>query len=82
MVLETETPHNMETIKPFEVKIVENNPTKPQIWRVFIDREFTASARAPRPNPASTPNTSSDFTYPFGLFAAFWKKKEDGAEEA
>ena len=45
VVLETETPHNMETIKPFEVKIVENNPTEPQIWRVFIDREFTAKLR-------------------------------------
>lgn len=45
VVLETETPHNMETIKPFEVKIVENNPTKPQTWRVFIDREFTAKLR-------------------------------------
>ena len=45
VVLETETPHNMETIKPFEVKITENNPTKPQTWRVFIDREFTAKLR-------------------------------------
>lgn len=35
----------METIKPFEVKITENNPTTPQIWRVFLDREFTAKLR-------------------------------------
>lgn len=42
VVIETVTPHNMETVKPFEVKIVENHPAEPQIWRVFIDREFTA----------------------------------------
>lgn len=29
----------------FEVKIIENNPTTPQIWRVFLDREFTAKLR-------------------------------------
>lgn len=45
IVLETVTPHNMETIKPFEVKIVENHPTEPQTWRVFVDREFTAKLR-------------------------------------
>ena len=45
VVIESTTPHNMETIKPFEVKITENNPTTPQIWRVFLDREFTAKLR-------------------------------------
>ena len=45
VVIETVTPHNMETIKPFEVHITENNPTEPQVWRVFIDREFTAKLR-------------------------------------
>ena len=45
VVVESTTPHNMETIKPFEVKISENNPNEPQIWRVFIDREFTAKLR-------------------------------------
>jgi len=45
VVLETVTPHNMETIKPFEVKVTENHPTEPQTWRVFIDREFTAKLR-------------------------------------
>lgn len=45
VVIETTTPHNMETIKPFEVKITENNPDTPQVWRVFIDREFTAKLR-------------------------------------
>ncbi len=45
MVIESTTPHNMETIRPFEVKVTENNPTTPQIWRVFIDREFTAKLR-------------------------------------
>ena len=42
VVVESKTPHNMKTIKPFEVKITENHPTEPQIWRVFLDREFTA----------------------------------------
>ena len=45
VVIETVTPHNMETVKPFEVKIIENHPTEPQVWRVFIDREFTAKLR-------------------------------------
>ena len=45
VVIESTTPHNMETIRPFEVKITENNPTTPQIWRVFLDREFTAKLR-------------------------------------
>lgn len=45
VVIESVTPHNMETVKPFEVKITENHPTNPQIWRVFIDREFTAKLR-------------------------------------
>jgi len=45
VVVESTTPHNMETIRPFEVKITENNPTTPQVWRVFLDREFTAKLR-------------------------------------
>lgn len=45
VVVESTTPHNMETIRPLEVKITENNPTTPQTWRVFIDREFTAKLR-------------------------------------
>ena len=45
VVIETVTPHNMETVRPFEVRIVENHPTEPQVWRVFIDREFTAKLR-------------------------------------
>lgn len=45
VVVESVTPHNMKTIKPFEVTVSENNPTKPQVWRVFIDREFSAKLR-------------------------------------
>ncbi len=45
VVVESTTPHNMETIKPFEVKIMENNPEVPQVWRVFLDREFSAKLR-------------------------------------
>ncbi|MCM1497911.1 MAG: SpaA isopeptide-forming pilin-related protein [Clostridium sp.] len=45
VVCEKVTPHNMETIAPFEVRITENNPAKPLVWRVFLDREFEAKLR-------------------------------------
>lgn len=45
VVVETFTPHNLKTIKPFEVKITKNNPSEPQRWRVFLDREFNAKLR-------------------------------------
>lgn len=45
VVVETTTPHNMETVKPFEVHVTENAPKEPQVWRVLIDREFTAKLR-------------------------------------
>lgn len=45
VVCETVTPHNLQTITPFEVRITANNPTKPLVWRVFLDREFTAKLR-------------------------------------
>lgn len=45
VVVESTTPHNMETIKPFEVKITEHKPNTPQTWRVFIDRAFMAKLR-------------------------------------
>ena len=44
VVIETVTPKDMETIKPFEVVITEDSD-EPQVWRVFIDREFTAKLR-------------------------------------
>lgn len=45
IVVESVTPHNMETVKPFEVQITEHKPTEPLVWRVFIDREFSAKLR-------------------------------------
>lgn len=42
VVVEKVTPHNLEPVKPFLVKITENRPEEPQVWRVFIDREFKA----------------------------------------
>ena len=45
VVVESTTPHNMKTVKPFEVRITEHKPTEPQVWRVFLDREFTAKLR-------------------------------------
>ncbi len=45
VVEESVTPHNMQPIRPFEVKIREDHPTEPQTWRVFLDREFTAKLR-------------------------------------
>lgn len=45
VVIEAVTPHNYKTIKPFEVVVSENHPTEPQVWRVFMDREFDAKLR-------------------------------------
>ena len=45
VVVESKTPHNLETIQPFEVVIREHKPTEPQVWRVFLDREFEAKLR-------------------------------------
>lgn len=45
VVKETVVPHNLEEIRPFEVSITENHPEEPQVWRIFIDREFTAKLR-------------------------------------
>lgn len=45
VVIETVVPHNVKSVNPFEVRITENHPTEPQVWRVFIDREFTAKLR-------------------------------------
>ena len=45
VVTESVTPHNYKTIKPFEVVVSENHPTEPQVWRVFMDREFDAKLR-------------------------------------
>ena len=45
VIIESTTPHNMKTVEPFEVTISQNNPQNPQVWRVLIDREFTAKLR-------------------------------------
>ena len=45
VVVESTTPHNMKTINPFEVRVTEHKPNEPQVWRVFLDREFTAKLR-------------------------------------
>ena len=45
IVVETDTPHNYKTIKPFEVNITTHNPSTPQTWRVFVDRKFSAKLR-------------------------------------
>ncbi len=45
IVVESVTPHNMEPVKPFEVRITENKPNEPLVWRVFIDKEFSAKLR-------------------------------------
>lgn len=45
VIVESTTPHNMETVKPFEITISKNAPKEPQVWRVLIDREFTAKLR-------------------------------------
>ena len=45
VIVESTTPHNMKTVKPFEITVSQNNPQKPQVWRVLVDREFTAKLR-------------------------------------
>lgn len=45
IVVETDTPHNYKTIKPFEVNITTHNPSTTQTWRVFVDRKFSAKLR-------------------------------------
>lgn len=62
VVVETTVPHNMASVKPFEVRITEHAPTTPQVWRILIDREFTAKLRivkmdADTKMPVLLPNT-------------------------
>ncbi len=45
VVKETVVPHNRKEIRPFEVSVTENHPEEPQVWRIFMDREFTAKLR-------------------------------------
>lgn len=45
LVRETTVPEGHEPIDDFEVRITENNPTKPQAWRVLIDKEFEAKLK-------------------------------------
>lgn len=45
IVRETTTPHNFEPVQDFYVKISENNPTEPQVWRVLLDDEFEAKLK-------------------------------------
>lgn len=45
VIVESTTPHNMKTVEPFEVTISQHNPQNPQVWRVLLDREFTAKLR-------------------------------------
>ena len=45
VVIESTTPQNMASVKPFEIIVSEHHPQKPQVWKVLIDREFTAKLR-------------------------------------
>ena len=53
VVTESVTPHNHKTIKPFEVVVSENHPAEPQVWRVFMDREFDAKLRIVKKDAAT-----------------------------
>lgn len=44
-VIESVTPHNMTTIKPFTVVIDHDDRVNLQPWRIFDDREFMAKLR-------------------------------------
>ena len=45
IVRETTTPKNYVPVDDFIVNIKENNPTKPQVWRVLLDEEFAAKLK-------------------------------------
>lgn len=45
IVRETTTPHNYKPVEDFEITIRENNPNKPQVWKVLLDKEFSAKLK-------------------------------------
>lgn len=45
VVKETTTPHNYKPVDDFEITISENNPNKPQTWKVLLDKEFSAKLK-------------------------------------
>lgn len=45
LVRETTTPHNFSPVDDFIVTISENKPTEPQVWRVLLDKEFSAKLK-------------------------------------
>lgn len=45
IVRETTTPHDYKPVEDFEITIRENNPDKPQVWKVLLDKEFSAKLK-------------------------------------
>lgn len=45
LVRETTTPHNYKPIDDFIVRITEQSPNTPQVWRVLLDEEFEAKLK-------------------------------------
>ena len=45
IVRETTTPHNYKPVDDFVVRITENHPNEPQVWRVLLDDEFQAKLK-------------------------------------
>lgn len=45
IVRETTVPNGFKPVDDFEVRITENNPDKPQAWRVLMDEEFEAKLK-------------------------------------
>lgn len=45
VVRETTTPHNYKPVDDFIVRITENHPDEPQVWRVLLDKEFEAKLK-------------------------------------
>ncbi len=45
IVRETTVPAGFAPVADFEVRIVENSPEKPQVWRVLQDKEFEAKLK-------------------------------------
>lgn len=48
VVVESVTPHNMETIRPFEVTIHENKPNEPQVWKYSLIESFRQNSVSSR----------------------------------
>lgn len=55
VVVETTTPEKTETVKPFEVEIVNNSPKQPQVWHLLTVRYIDEVPETPTDDPIEQP---------------------------